>query len=166
MSGPVVVTQDHGRIQLWTAQDAAVTFKGGTATGDAAAWFAVDPVGKRVAAQGYVVAKGANLLYPAIQPQRFGPAALVFTITSTSINPSAAFTTLGSRKITVVAPGAGPHLSFSDVLFNEARWGDYSFVAVDPGGRGIWLATEYIPPPAFQDPGDNWGTYVFEVSGH
>jgi hypothetical protein len=166
MSGPVVVTQDHGRIQLWTALDAAVTFKGGTATGDAAAWFAVDPIGKRVAAQGYVVAKGANLLYPAIQPQRFGPAALVFTITSSSINPSAAFTTLGSRKITVVAPGAGPHLSFSDVLFSEARWGDYSFVAVDPGGRGIWLATEYIPPPAFQDPSDNWGTYVFEVAGH
>jgi len=166
MSGPVAVTQDHGRILLWTALDAAVTFKGGKATGDAAAWFAIDPIGQRVAAQGYVVAKGANLLYPAIQPQRFGPAALVFTITSSSINPSAAFTTLGSRKITVVAPGAGPHLSFSDVLFNEARWGDYSFVAVDPGGSGIWLATEYIPPAAFQDPSDNWGTYVFEVSGH
>ena len=166
MSGPVVVTQDRGRIQLWTALDAAVTFKGGTTTGDAAAWFAIDPNGRRVAAQGYVVAKGANLLYPAIQPQRFGPAALVFTITSSSINPAAAFTTLGSRKITVVAPGAGPHLSFSDVLFNEARWGDYSFAAVDPSGNGIWLATEYIPPAAFQDPSDNWGTYVFEVSGH
>jgi len=71
MSGPVAVTQEHGRIQLWTALDAAVTFKGGTATGDAA-WFAVDPVGKQVAAQGYVVAKGASLLYPAIQPQRSG----------------------------------------------------------------------------------------------
>jgi hypothetical protein len=166
MSGPVVVTQDRGRVRLWTALDAAVTFRGGTTTGDAAAWFAIDPLSKRVAAQGYVVAKGANLLYPAIQPRRFGPAALVFTITSTSINPSAAFTTLGSRRITVVAPGAGPHLSFSDVLFNEARWGDYSFVAVNPDGPGIWLATEYIPPAAFQDPNDNWGTYVFEVSGH
>lgn len=166
MSGPVTVTQDHGRIQLWTALDAAVTFRGGTATGDAAAWFAVDPIGQRVAAQGYVVAKRANLLYPAIQPQRFGPPAVVFTITSKTTNPSAAFTTLGSRKIRVVAPEAGPHLSFSDVQFSEARWGDYSFVAVDPGGSGIWLATEYIPPAAFQDPSDNWGTYVFEVSGH
>lgn len=166
MSGPVAVTQDHGRIQLWTALDAAVTFKGGTDTGNAAAWFAIDPNGKRVAAQGYVVAKGANLLYPAIQPQRSGPAAVVFTITSSSINPAAAFTTLGSNKITTVAAGAGPHLSFSDVLFNEARWGDYSFAQLDPSGNGIWLATEYIPPAAFQDPGDNWGTYVFEMSGH
>ena len=166
MAEPVAVTQDHGRIQLWTALSAAVTFRGGTATGDAAAWFAIDPIGKRVAAQGYVVAKGANLLYPAIQPQRFGPAALVFIITSKKINPSAAFTTLGSRKITVVAHGAGPHLSFSDVLFNEARWGDYSFAQLDPSGNGVWVATEYIPPAAFQDPADNWGTYVFEVSGH
>ena len=166
MSAPVAVTRFGGRVQLWTALDAAVTFKGGSTTGDAAAWFVVDPNGKRVVSQGYVVAKGANLLYPAIQPQRSGPAALVFTITSKTINPGAAFATLGSRRITVVAPGAGPHLSFSDVLFDEARWGDYSFAQLDPSGHGIWLATEYIPPPAFQDPSDNWGTYVLEVSGH
>jgi hypothetical protein len=116
--------------------------------------------------QGYVIAKGANLLYPAIQPQRFGPSEMVFTITSATIDPSAAFATVGSGRITTVATGAGPHVSFSDVLFNEARWGDYSFVALDPTGSGIWLATEYIPPAADQDPLDNWGTYVFEVSGH
>ena len=166
MSAPVAVTRTAGRVQLWTALDAAVTFKGGTATGDAAAWFRIDPTSKRVVNQGYVVAKGANLLYPAIQPQRHGPAAMVFTVTSSSINPSAAFTTLGSHKITTVAAGTGPHLSFSDFFFNEARWGDYSFAAVDPAGNGIWLATEYIPPAASQDPNDNWGTSVFEVSGH
>ena len=166
MSAPVAVTGSGGRVQLWTALDAAVTFRGGSSTGDAAAWFQIDPVGKRVASQGYVVAKGANLLYPAIQPQQRGPAALVFTITSGTIDPSAAFTTLGSRKITTVAAGAGAHLSFSDFFFDEARWGDYSFAQLDPSGRGVWLATEYIPPPAFQDPNDNWGTYVLEVSGH
>jgi hypothetical protein len=88
---------------------------------------------------------------------------MVFTITSSSINPSAAFTTLGSTKITTVAAGAGPHLSFAEVGFNQARWGDYSFAANDPSGNGVWLATEYIPPPADQDPSDNWGTFVFEV---
>ena len=164
MSGPVEVTRGPGGVQLTTALDAAVTVKGSTT--DAAAWFTVSPTFKRVVNQGYVIAKGANLLYPAIQPQRFGPSEMVFTITSATINPSAAFATVGSGKITTVATGAGPHVSFSDALFNEARWGDYSFVALDPTGSGIWLATEYIPPAADQDPLDNWGTYVFEVPGH
>jgi hypothetical protein len=119
-----------------------------------------------MASQGYVVAKGANLLYPAVQPQQRGPAAMVFTITSKTINPSAAYTMLGSGRITTVAAGSGPHLSFSDAPpYNSARWGDYSFVAPDPDGSGLWLATEYIPPKADWDPYDNWGTYVFEVSG-
>ena len=30
----------------------------------------------------------------------------------------------------------------------------------------VWLATEYIPPAAEWDGYDNWGTYVFAVSGH
>lgn len=165
MSGPVEVTRGAGGVQLTTALDAAVTVKGSTT--DAAAWFTVSPAFKRVVNQGYVIAKGANLLYPAIQPQQRGPSEMVFTITSATINPSAAFSTVGSGKITTVAEGAGPHVSFSDAPpFNEPRWGDYSFVALDPTGSGIWLATEYIPPAASQDPTDNWGTYVFEVPGH
>jgi hypothetical protein len=164
MSGPVEVTRGPGGVQLTTALDAAVTVKGSTT--DAAAWFTVSPTFKRVVNQGYVIAKGANLLYPAIQPQQRGPSEMVFTITSATIDPSAAFATVGSGRITTVATGAGPHVSFSDALFNEARWGDYSFVALDPTGSGIWLATEYIPPAADQDPLDNWGTYVFEVPGH
>jgi hypothetical protein len=166
MSAPVTVSRSPGGgVQLWTALDAAVSVKG-TAT-DAAAWFRIDPAYGRVTGQGYVVAKGANLLYPAIQPQQSGPAAMVFTITSARINPSAAYTSLGSNTITTIAAGAAPHVSFSDAPpYNTARWGDYSFAALDPSGSGIWLATEYIPPSADQDPMDNWGTYVFEVTGH
>lgn len=141
--------------------------RGDSTARDGAAWFQIDPARQKVARQGYVAAKGAYLRYPAILAPRFGPAAMVFTITSSSINPSAAFTTLGSNTITPVAAGAGPHLSFSDAPpFNQARWGDYSFAVLDPDGTGIWLATECIPPAAFQDPQDNWGTSVFEVSGH
>jgi hypothetical protein len=168
ISGPVEVTRGFaGEVQLWTALDAAVTPHGDTAARDAAAWFKIDTLSQRVISQGYVTAKGANLLYPAIGAPQFGPPAMVFTITSPTINPSAAFTTLGSGKITTVAAGAGAHLSFSDAPpFNEPRWGDYSFAQPDPNGGGIWLATEYIPPAADQDPFDNWGTYVFEVTGH
>ena len=111
-----------------------------------------------------MTARGANLLYPAVGAPQSGAPVVVFTITSKKINPSAAYTVLGSHRIFTVAAGTGPHLSFSDALFNEARWGDYSFAQVDPNGTGIWLATEYIPPAADQDPLDNWGTYVFEVN--
>jgi len=165
MSGPVGVTRGRGGgVLLTTALDAAVTVKGSTT--DAGAWFQVSPDAARVVRQGYVIAEGADLLYPAIQPQPSGPGEMVFTITSATINPSPAYTRVGSGRITTVASGAGAHLSFTDAPpFNQPRWGDYSFVAADPAGTGIWLATEYIPPAADQDPFDNWGTYVFEATG-
>ena len=166
LSGPVEVTRGFGGIQLWTALDAAVTPRGDGTARDAAAWFKIDVGGRRVAQQGYVTARKANLLYPAIGAPQFGSPEMVFTITSATINPSAAFTTLGSGRITTVAAGAGPHVSFSDAPpYDTARWGDYSFAQPDPDGNGVWLATEYIPPTAHQDPLDNWGTYVFKVNG-
>jgi hypothetical protein len=166
LSGPVEVTRGFGGLQLWTALDAAVTPRGDGTARDAAAWFKIDVGGQRVAQQGYVTARKANLLYPAIGAPQFGSPEMVFTITSSTINPSAAFTTLGSGRITTVAAGAGPHVSFSDAPpYDTARWGDYSFAQPDPDGNGVWLATEYIPPAANQDPLDNWGTYVFKVNG-
>jgi hypothetical protein len=166
LSGTVEVTRGFGGIQLWTALDAAVTPRGDGTARDAAAWFKIDVGGQRVAQQGYVTARKANLLYPAIGAPQFGSPQMVFTITSATINPSAAFTTLGSGRITTVAAGAGPHVSFSDAPpYDTARWGDYSFAQPDPDGNGVWLATEYIPPAAHQDPMDNWGTYVFKVKG-
>jgi hypothetical protein len=163
-SAPVNVTWGpHHDAQLWTAVDAAVALKGDPVGRDGAAWFKIDTGRQRVASQGYVGVKGAYLLYPALQAPARGPAAMVFTVTSSSINPSSAFTTLGSQKVQVVGAGSGPHLSFADVPFGP-RWGDYSFTGPDPSGKGIWMATEYIPPAASQDPYDNWGTSVFEVS--
>lgn len=164
-SGPVNVTRTaSGDVQLWTAVDAAVAPKGDPTARDGAAWFKVDTGKQEVVSQGYVAAKGAYLLYPALQKPANGPAAMVFTVTSPSIDPASAFTTLGSGKIKLVAGGNGPHRSFADVPFGP-RWGDYSFTGLDPSGKGVWLATEYIPPAANQDPFDNWGTSVFEVSG-
>lgn len=166
LAGPVSVSQTPGGIMLSTALTAAVTPQGDSATRDGAAWFQIDPTAQRIVHQGYVSAKGAYLVYPAVQALKDGTAAMTFAITSSTINPSAAFTTLGSGTITTVATGAGPHLSFSDAPpNNRARWGDYSFAAPDPDGTGIWLATEYIPPAASQDPFDNWGTRMFEVTG-
>ena len=165
LSGPVSVTRGPlGGIQLWTALDAAVTPRGDSTARDSAAWFQINVGSQSIARQGYVTARGAHLLYPAVGAPQFGSPVVVFTITSKTINPSAAYTLLGSNRIRTVATGTDPHKSFSDVQFDEARWGDYSFAQVDPSGLGIWLATEYIPPAADQDPLDNWGTYVFKVN--
>ena len=165
LSGPVSVTRGPlGGIQLWTALDAAVTPRGDSTARDSAAWFQINVGSQSIARQGYVTARGAHLLYPAVGAPQFGSPVVVFTITSKTINPSAAYTVLGSNRIRTVATGTDPHKSFSDVQFDEARWGDYSFAQVDPSGLGIWLATEYIPTAADQDPLDNWGTYVFKVN--
>ena len=125
---------------------------GDTTVRDGAAWFRIDVNSQSVAQQGYVTARGAYLLYPAIGAPEIGTPVAVFTITSKTINPSAAYTVLGSDRIITVAKGTSAHVSFSDALFGEARWGDYSFAQVDPSGAGVWLATEYIPPVAYQDP--------------
>lgn len=167
ISGPVSVTSGVAGIRLWTALDASLTPNGDSAVRDGAAWFEIDPAAQQVVNQGYVAAIGAYLLYPALGVGASGATAMVFTVTSGTINPSAAFTTLGSPTITTVAAGNAPHQSFSDAPpFNQPRWGDYSFAVTDPDNGGVWLATEYIPPPAFQAVDDNWGTDVLEVTGH
>jgi len=165
LSGPVSVTHNaFGGTELWTALDAAVTPAGDTTVRDGAAWFAIDVGSQSIAQQGYVTAAGAYLLYPAIGAPQFGTPVAVFTITSKHINPSAAYTVLGSNRIITVASGAGAHVSFAGPLFNQPRWGDYSFAQVDPSGAGVWLSTEYIPPARNQDPIDNWGTDMFQVN--
>jgi hypothetical protein len=117
--------------------------------------------------QGYVAASGnASLLYPAVYAARNGTATMVYTITSPTLNPSAAFSVLGRPGIEIVGLGSGPHFSFADAPpFNSPRWGDYSWAAPDPESSQIWMATEYIPPTSEWDGFDNWGTYIFAVKG-
>ncbi|MGH3294863.1 MAG: hypothetical protein ACRDP7_23995 [Trebonia sp.] len=167
LSAPVNVSAGPGgSVNLWTSLDAAVNPSGGTATKDGAAWFEISTSLGRVTRQGYVAAgSGASLLYPAVYAARNGTATMVYTITSPTLNPSAAFSVLGRPGIEVVALGSGAHLSFSDAPpFNSPRWGDYSWAAPDPESSQIWMATEYIPPTSEWDGFDNWGTYIFAVN--
>ena len=166
LAGPVNVTPGpFGTLNLWTALDAAVIPSSGTATRDGAAWFEINTGIGRVINQGFVAARGnASLLYPAVQPTRDNRMAMDFTITSPTINPSAAFTVLGKPAITIVGAGSGPHTSFSDAPpFNSPRWGDYTWATTDPVTGNAFFATEYIPPASEYDPFDNWGTFVWEV---
>ncbi len=155
---------------LWSSLTTAVSIDNDPAARDGVAWFDIDANKGKISSQGYIASKGNYLIYPAILHSAEGTTAITFTITSATINPSAAYVVRKSGSnhfgdIETAAVGTGAHLSFSDALFNSARWGDYSAATFAPNGTDIWLATEYIPPQANQNIFDNWGTRVFEVKG-
>ena len=123
--------------------------------------------GASIVRQGYIAAAGEYELYPAVQPDAAGNAAVVFTQTSRTQFPSAAYATLkagGSNfgPAVVAAEGAGP---YNRAAANPPRWGDYSFAVPDGTSDSAWLATEYIPPQSSQTTTGirNWGTRVIEV---
>jgi hypothetical protein len=158
-------------LQLYAALDTAVTIPGDPSARDGAAWFVLNPNLASITRQGYVAVAGAYLLYPAILHTPNGTTAMAFTITSPTLNPSAAYVVRKSLSfafgpVLTVATGSAPHVSFSDFFFGRPRWGDYSAEELDPNGQDIWSATEYIgPPPGGTDTVDNWGTRVWDVTG-
>ena len=157
---------------LWASLDTAFVPDGEFFPVAAAAWFKVTPhlqgqtiAGANLDAQGYLVSDQNFLLYPAIQADSSGNAAMVFTITGPTLYPSAAYALLTSGQTTfgdvqIAAPGTGPYSPSS------TRWGDYSWAVLAPDQNSFWLATEYIPPIASQTPDglQNWGTCVMQVS--
>ena len=157
---------------LWGELDTALNIPGDSTTRAAALWLAVKPTvtsgqisGATIANQGYVAQAGDNVLYPALQADANGNAAMVFTLTGGNLYPSAAYASLASGTgnfgtVRVAAAGTGPYDP------NAGRWGDYSWAVADPVQDAFWMATEYVPPVSSQTPdrAANWGTRVFEVS--
>ena len=157
---------------IWGALGTSLQPAGDSAPRAGAAWFKVKPRlsgstlrGASIEKQGYIQSKGEYLLYPAIQADSAGRAAVVFTLTSAKRFASAAYDVTGEEssnfgRPVVAAAGTGPY----DPL--ATRWGDYSWAVLDPVTDSVWMATEYIPPPASQttDGLRNWGTRVLQVS--
>ena len=166
-----LVNDEKNGLQLYAALSSAVNIQGDPSARDGAAWFVLDPKHARVTNQGYTAVAGAYLLYPAILHSSEGTTSMGFTITSPTINPSAAYVVRKSTSnafgpVLIAAQGTGPHVSFSDFFFGRARWGDYSALELDPNGLDIWSATEYIgPPPGGTDAVDNWCTRIWDVTG-
>ena len=162
---------------LWSELDTGIQITGDGAQRAAAAWFAVQPsIGNGVissaamARQGYLASSGGYLLFPAVQADAGGNAAMTFTLSGSQRYPSAAFATLaagGSNfgPIQVAAEGTGPYV-VSSREFPNSRWGDYSYASLDAASDTVWLATEYIPPLSSQTTTRtrNWGTEVMQVS--
>jgi len=157
---------------LWGELGTAFRPAGDTADRAGVAWFQVRPQltgnalsGATIVRQGYLSVSGQNLLYPAIQPDAAGNAAMVFTLTGKRRYPSAAFSVLAAGAVDFSAPvvaaaGSGPYDKHS------TRWGDYSFAVPDWTSDAVWLATEYMPPSSSQTTTGqrNWGTRVIKVN--
>ncbi|MEO8968892.1 MAG: hypothetical protein ABI355_14755 [Solirubrobacteraceae bacterium] len=156
---------------VWGALDTSVTIPNDPAARAGAAWFKVTPtLSKGVvtgasARQGYVATAGNYVLYPAIQSAPDGKTVMAFSLSSATRFPSAAYAVLDPGAtafgpVTVAAAGTGSYDP------TATRWGDYSWAVLDPSGKGVWAATEYIPPAASQTPDGrrNWGTRVYEVA--
>jgi hypothetical protein len=156
---------------VWGELTTAVRPAGDSKVRAGGAWFQVRPrlgaagiAGASIVRQGYIASAGQYAIYPAVQPDAAGNAAVVFTLTSRNRFPSAAFATLkaGASNFgapVVAAAGTGPYYRHS------TRWGDYSFAVPSDASHAAWLATEYIPPKSSQttDGKQNWGTRVLEV---
>jgi hypothetical protein len=165
----VQAVQTGSVVELYASLTSAVTIKGDPSARDGVAWFEINAGARQVSKQGLLASSGNYLLYPAIVHSSDGKTVVSFSVTSPTLNPSAAYAVLyfaderfGS--IRIAATGTGPHVSFSDVLFGTPRWGDYSAATLDLDGEDVWMATEYIgPAPGGTNPIDNWGTRVFEL---
>ena len=156
---------------IWGALDTQVTPSGDSTPRAGAAWFRVTPQLKgsalgsaHLTAQGYVSSRGNYVLYPAIQADANGHAAMVVTLTGASRFASAAYARLSEGGTfghpIVAASGSGPYDP------NATRWGDYSWAVLDPASDTVWMATEYMPPLSSQtvDGLRNWGTRVLQLS--
>lgn len=156
---------------VWGELTTAVQPAGDSSVRAGGAWFQVKPTlgtagiaSASIVRQGYIASRGRYELYPAVQPDAAGNAAVVFTQTSTAQFPGAAYATLTAGhsdfgSAVVAAAGTGPYDP------KATRWGDYSFAVPDDTSDAAWFATEYIPPKSSQTTtGErNWGTRVFEV---
>jgi hypothetical protein len=178
-SNSLLVTDDDRMQQvqfingtIWGELDTALSLPHDPTLRTAAAWFKVSPslaggtlASATMTAQGYLAVSDNFVLYPALQADAAGNAAMVFTLSGRDLFPSAAFATMGGGQsafsgVTVAAAGTGPYDR------KAGRWGDYSWAQLDPANDSVWLATEYIPPVSSQTTTGqrNWGTEVLQVS--
>jgi len=165
---------------LMGALTTAVLVKGDTTPRDGAAWFDIEPslhgsltVNAKIKKQGYIAASGLYILYPAIIQSKDGNVAMAFSITNSTTNPSAAYAIVPDGKhsnsagsIFVAATGNGTYhdtFTCTGTVSPGCRWGDYSYVTLDPNSNNIWMGSEYIPPLARQISNANWGTRVYEI---
>jgi hypothetical protein len=156
---------------IWGELTTAVRPNGDGTTRAGGAWFQVKPTlgasgitGASIVRQSYIASRGRYQIYPAVQPDAAGNAAVIFTLTSKARFPAAAYALLKAGRANfgptaVAAAGSGPYTK------DTTRWGDYSFAVPDSSTDAAWLATEYMPPRSSQTTNRRrpWGTRVIKI---
>ena len=144
------VTYVNGKV--YGALDTSVTVNNVNEAG--IEWFVVNPITDKVLNQGYLGAKNANVIYPALGVTASGKGVMAFTLVGPKNFPSAAYalfdTAKGTGSIQIAAAGLGPQDGFTETkIFSPTgngvprpRWGDYG--AAVPLGGNVWIASEYI----------------------
>ena len=160
---------------LTTTLHTAINITGDSAVRSGVAWFVIDPAvaGRtvtgqtRVTRQGYIARKGQYMLYPHINMAPDGAMAVVYSITSPTLKPSAAYSVAppggAFGPIQVYAAGQAPDNGFTGTptYGGVGRWGDYSNGQIIPGTKQVWLATQYIPNKG--DGATNWGNRILHL---
>lgn len=102
---------------------------------------------------------GAALYYPALAEDASGDQYVSFTVSSATINPTAAVAIQPEGKVGTLMSMVP--LQAGNSTYQGTRWGDYQGAAADPTSPGsIWVSGEYAGPPnSF-----NWATTVAHVA--
>lgn len=159
---------------LWSGTNTSITDGGAARSG--VTYFDVRPSSGSgaftpiLAKQGYVAARGANIMYPAIGVTAGGRAVMSFSLSGTNYFPSAAYAPWRHGHfgpIYIAGHGKLPEDGFTGYKQFQytpgiGRWGDYSAAVADQSGH-IWLGAEMIPKaPRTTDA--NWGTFFWKVN--
>lgn len=162
---------------LWGALGTAITGSGHER--DGIAWFkvlaSVDAGALRatIANQGYVAARGTDLLYPAVAVNADGNGVMAMTVNGGDYYPSAAYILVGGAgptgDIHIASGGLGvrPEDGFTCYLATNGdrtrgcRWGDYNGANIAPSGNAF-TEMNYISAEdrAFFS---NWDTFIDQV---
>ncbi len=160
--------------RLWSGTNTSIT-DGGTGM-SGIAYFVVRPTrggmfAPAITTQGYLAARGANIMYPAIGVTAGGRAVMAFSLSGHRNFPSAAYAPWRNGRFgPVYIAGAGklPEDGFTGYKQFKytpgiGRWGDYSAAVADSSGN-IWMGAEMIPK-APRTPYANWGTFIWKIRG-
>lgn len=130
---------------------------------DVIQWGILDATTGAITAQGLIHVTGEDLLYPAIAANSDGTFVIGFNGSGPNTNISAFRDVCTMMGVSVSC--SGPQLDYAGLvpdysLLNDQvnRWGDYSWVAVDPNNPlNFWVFQEY-PTSS-----DTWGTIISDV---
>lgn len=175
MGATMQYTVTTGKTSLWTSHHIGTNSSGvsnGSDTQNAARWYEINIPAATLRQSGTLYdPSGSSYIYPTIAGNDQGHAVMGWTQAGPSTNPTIEAARRFQWSVLGLMGQSGQFESFLnggaftytlpsnfDVQNGMHRWGDYSYVNLDPSdGMTLWMTQEYVP-------GNNdWGCQVFSV---